>query len=76
MSIAAGACPGCGLIERIPPLRPGDTARCPGCSDTLATRSIDTREPTLALFGAAIVLVMATEYGAYYRYFGRRTSSA
>jgi paraquat-inducible protein A len=58
--IAAVACPGCGLIQRIPPLQPGDTARCPRCSDALATGSGDTLERTLALsIGAAIVLVIA-----------------
>lgn len=58
--VAAVACPGCDLIQRIPPMQPGGKARCPRCGDTLATQPADTIERTLALvLAAAIVLVIA-----------------
>jgi len=61
VSIAAVACPGCDLIQRIPPLQHGGKARCPRCGDTLATQPADTLDRTLALIvAAAIVFVVAT----------------
>jgi len=57
---ATVACPGCDLIQRIPPLPTGGTAHCPRCGDGLATRLGNTLERTLALsIAAAILLVIA-----------------
>ena len=53
-------CPGCDLLQRIPPLPPGATARCPRCSDVLASRPRGPAERPLALAAAAaIVFIIA-----------------
>jgi len=57
---ATVACPGCDLIQRVPPLPTGGTAHCPRCGEALATRVGNTLERTLALnVAAAILLVIA-----------------
>jgi len=60
VAIAAVACPGCDLLQRIPPLQTGGKACCPRCGDVLAIRPANTLERTLALIVAAgIVFVVA-----------------
>ena len=54
------ACPGCDLLQRIPPLSPGGKARCPRCGETLASRPATSLDRPLALtIAAAIVLIVA-----------------
>jgi len=54
------ACPGCDLLQRIPPLSPGGKARCPRCGETLASRPAASLDRPLALtLAAAIVLIVA-----------------
>ena len=48
------ACPHCDLLQEIPPLPPGGTARCPRCASTIAARSTDPIERPLALAFAAL----------------------
>ena len=53
-------CPGCDLLQRVPPLPRGATARCPRCSDVLAARPHGSAERPLALAAAAaIVFIIA-----------------
>lgn len=49
------ACPGCDLLQRIPRLTPGAAARCPRCSETLATQPADPLDKPLAISVAAAV---------------------
>ena len=54
------ACPGCDLLQRIPPLPPGGKARCPRCGETLVSRPASSLDRPLALtLAAAIVLIVA-----------------
>lgn len=54
------ACPDCDLMQQIPPLSPGDRARCTRCSHVLATAPRDPLDLPLALtFTAAIFLIVA-----------------
>ncbi len=54
------ACPGCDLLQGIPPLPPGGKARCPRCGETLASRPATSLDRPLALtIAAAIVLIVA-----------------
>ena len=54
------ACPDCDLLQRIPELPPGGTARCARCGHVLAVSKPDSLERTLALaVAAAIVFVIA-----------------
>jgi paraquat-inducible protein A len=54
------ACPECDLLQRLPALPPGGKARCPRCSNTLATRPSDPLDRPLALtVAAALVFVIA-----------------
>jgi paraquat-inducible protein A len=54
------ACPECDLLQRIPALPPGGTARCPRCGHAIATSKPDSLERTLAFtVAAAIVLIIA-----------------
>jgi len=54
------ACPGCDLLQGIPPLPPGGKARCPRCGETLASRPAASLDRPLALtLAAAIVLIVA-----------------
>jgi len=50
------ACPHCDLLQRLPDLAPGASARCPRCDDELWRRREDSLERTLALALAAAVL--------------------
>jgi len=61
MSVQAGsdpgetvACPHCDLLQGIPPLPPGGTARCPRCASTISTRSTDPIDRPLAFTFAAL----------------------
>jgi paraquat-inducible protein A len=54
------ACPDCDLLQRIPGLPPGGTARCSRCGYTLATRPSDALDRPLALtLAAAIAFLIA-----------------
>jgi paraquat-inducible protein A len=50
------ACPHCDLLQRLPPLAPGGSARCPRCDEELWRRREDSLNRTLALTLAAAVL--------------------
>jgi paraquat-inducible protein A len=49
-------CPHCDLLQRIPDLAPGASARCPRCDEELWWRREDSLNRTLALTSAAAVL--------------------
>jgi len=49
------ACPGCDLVQRLPVLEPGASARCPRCDEEIRRRRPDSLERTLALTVAAAV---------------------
>jgi len=54
------ACPDCDLLQQIPPLGPGDPARCPRCRQVLATQPRDPLDLPLALtLTAAIAFIVA-----------------
>lgn len=54
------ACPECDLLQRLPPLAPGASARCPRCDKELWRRREDALQRTLALtIAAAILYVVA-----------------
>jgi paraquat-inducible protein A len=54
------ACPACDLLQHVPPLAPGAKARCPRCTETLASRPADPLDRPLALtVAAAIVFIIA-----------------
>ena len=50
------ACHGCDLIQRLPPLAPGEVARCPRCASEIWRPREDSLGRTLALALAAAVL--------------------
>ena len=50
------ACPQCDLLQRLPDLAPGASARCPRCDEELWRRREDSLSRTLALALAAAVL--------------------
>ncbi|HYL59868.1 MAG TPA: paraquat-inducible protein A [Candidatus Acidoferrales bacterium] len=50
------ACPHCDLLQRLPDLAPGTSARCPRCEKELWRRIEDSLDRTLALTLAAAVL--------------------
>jgi paraquat-inducible protein A len=50
------ACPDCDLVQRLPELEPGGSARCPRCDLELWRRRDDVRHRTLPLTLAAVVL--------------------
>ncbi len=50
------ACPQCDLLQRLPHLVPGASARCPRCDEELWRRREDSLNRTLALALAAVVL--------------------
>src|SRR5438093_12663946 len=50
------ACPHCDLLQRLPDLAPGASARCPRCDEELWRRREDSLNRTLALALAALVL--------------------
>ncbi|SDW11390.1 paraquat-inducible protein A [Thiocapsa roseopersicina] len=49
------ACPGCDLLQRLPPVPPGARARCPRCGEILAAPPMDPIERPLALAVAATI---------------------
>ena len=54
------ACPHCDLLQRLPELAPGASARCPRCDQELWRRREDSLNRTLALtLGAAMLYVVA-----------------
>jgi len=54
------ACPDCDLLQRLPDLSPGASARCPRCDRELWRRRQDSLERTLALaLAAAMLYVLA-----------------
>lgn len=52
------ACPDCDLLQRIPALPQGGTARCPRCSHTIASSRPDSLDRTLALTMAAVIVLI------------------
>jgi paraquat-inducible protein A len=50
------ACPSCDLMQRLPELAPGGSARCPRCDSELHRRREDSLDRTLALALAGAVL--------------------
>ena len=50
------ACPDCDLLQRLPDLAPGASARCPRCDKELWRRREDSLQRTLALALAAAAL--------------------
>jgi paraquat-inducible protein A len=57
------ACPDCDLVQRLPSLGPGVSARCPRCDFELARERESSLQRTLALgVGAAILFVIANSF--------------
>src|SRR5262245_48194801 len=54
--LALIACQQCDLVQRLPPLAPGGSARCPRCDTELYRRREDWLNRTVALALAAAVL--------------------
>jgi paraquat-inducible protein A len=52
------ACPHCDLLQRIPDLAPGASARCPRCNEELWRYRVDSLNRTLALTLAAALLYL------------------
>ncbi len=52
------ACPDCDLLERIPPLPPGGTARCARCGRALAAGKPGSIDRTTALAAAALIVFL------------------
>jgi paraquat-inducible protein A len=52
------ACPGCDLLQRIPPLPPGGRARCPRCREVLASGKSGSPDRCLALTVAAAIVFL------------------
>src|SRR4029453_9966494 len=54
------ACPHCDLVQRLPDLPPGGSARCPRCDKELWRSRVDSLDRTLALaLAAAVLLIVA-----------------
>ena len=54
------ACPHCDLVQRLPDLPPGGSARCPRCDKELWRSRVDSLDRTLALaLASAVLLVVA-----------------
>src|SRR5215475_13326054 len=51
-------CPGCGLLQTVPPLAPGMAARCIRCPTTLRRTSTHRPDHIIALTVAALVLML------------------
>jgi len=57
------ACPDCDLVQRLPDLAEGASARCPRCNLELARHREDSLERTLALgVAAAVLFVLANTF--------------
>ena len=52
------ACPDCDLLQRLPELSPGASARCPRCDKELWRRAVDSLDRPLALALAAAMLYL------------------
>jgi paraquat-inducible protein A len=52
------ACPGCDLLQQVPPLPTGARARCTRCGEALATAPSDSLDRTLALTLAGLVVLV------------------
>lgn len=53
-------CPHCDLLQRLPKLKPGESARCPRCNEELWRRQEDSLDRPLALtIAAALLYVVA-----------------
>lgn len=52
------ACRGCDLLQRLPPLAPGESARCARCGHVLSKQAVNSLDRSLALAVAAAVLVL------------------
>ena len=50
-------CHGCGLLQTVPPLHSGETAHCGRCGSTLRRARAATLDRSLALTGAALILL-------------------
>lgn len=57
---ALAACPSCDLLQWLPAVAPGESARCPRCGTELWRRRRDSLQRTLALTLAAAVLWVIT----------------
>ncbi len=53
------ACPDCDLLQEIPSLAPGGTARCPRCGRTVAARKRGSLDRLLALTVTALIAFIA-----------------
>ena len=54
------SCPGCDLLQTLPPLPPGAKARCPRCGEIIASQPLDPLERPLALaIAATIIFIVA-----------------
>ena len=56
-------CPHCDLLQRLPALRPGTSARCPRCNEELWRHRYDSLHRTLALTIAAAILYVIANAG-------------
>jgi paraquat-inducible protein A len=56
------ACPDCDLVQRLPELAPGASARCPRCDKELWRRREDSLNRTLALTTAAALLYVVANF--------------
>lgn len=52
------ACPGCDLVQRLPPVPPGGRARCARCGEVLASRARDPFDRPLALALAGLIMLV------------------
>ena len=52
------ACPGCDLVQRLPPIPPGGRARCSRCGEVLASRTTDPFDRPLALALAGLIMLV------------------
>jgi paraquat-inducible protein A len=55
-------CPHCDLLQRLPALQPGESARCPRCDEELWRRQEDPLRRPLALTIAAALLYVVANY--------------
>src|SRR4051794_19272642 len=53
----AMGCPGCGQLQTLPALAPGEVARCVGCGTVLRRAVVDPIRRALALYLSSLVLL-------------------